>query len=73
MLKYVDEFGDRILFKGTEAEGHFVGDDSQTPDICFDGVNLSFENFWGHVNGWSEHGLGQISLTFETFAEPEVS
>ena len=68
-----DEVGDWVGLEGAHSENHFIDHNSQGPDICFVGVDLSFENFGSHVDGRAKHGFGHLVCGIEIFAETEIS
>ena len=55
------------------AKKHFIEDDSKRPNICFIGVNFSFENFWSHVDWRPEHGLSYILWGVQVLAKTKVT
>lgn len=46
---FLDEFCFCFAIPGCLPMKHFVDHDADGPDIVFDGVNVSLECFWRHV------------------------
>lgn len=73
MLDNQDEFGDVAALEGAVPEEHSEEHHTEGPDISFDRIGLAFEDFWGHIDGRSEHGFWDLVLSLKGFAESKIS
>ena len=68
-----DQPSNSFFLERTETKKHLIQDNSQWPYISFHGINLSFEYFRCHINGWAKHGLWQILAILQRFTKPKIS
>lgn len=72
ILKHFDQLRDWFAFEGAFSKHHLIEHYSNGPNIGFDGIDLSLDDFGGHVYGGAEHRLCQLIGILEWFAEAEV-
>ena len=72
ILEHFDQLRDGFAFEGTFSKDHLIEYHSNWPNIGFNGIDLSFDDFGGHVYGRAEHGLCQLVGILERLAEAEV-
>lgn len=58
--------------EGREPNNHFIGQDTQSPPVHWEGVAALNQDLWGQVVWSTAEGVG-LCISFEHFGETEVS